>query len=373
MLSSIYFFFFIAFGALYTLVPLYLQGQGMSATQIGTIATSGTLMTVVFQPIWGMICDRFQKQRVVLMITLFGGASIAVFYPMAQTFVFCLILFASMAMFHSSGIPIIDSTSLSYVQKHGGDYGSLRLWGSIGFAFASWVAGRVSGATGLQVIFWIYAGAMLAVVLLTRGLPQESNRMAFNLTNGLKTLFRMPRFIAFLIGTFLIFGTIQANNSYYSMFYVQIGGTVAGVGLSFLIAAGSEAPVMRFAGKVVSRIGLINCLMLAGLISSVRWLFYGFAPTPGLVIGLIFVQGLSVGLYLPAAAQYVREIAPKEIQVTALGIYSAMGNGLGSMAWTMAGGILLDRIGVFHTYTMFGVASLLGVIAMGSLRFLPHR
>jgi MFS transporter, PPP family, 3-phenylpropionic acid transporter len=373
LMGSIYFFFFVAFGALYTLMPLYLQQRGMSATQIGAIATSGTLMTVVFQPIWGMLCDRFHKQRLVLMGTLFGGAIIAIFYPFTSTYLLFLVLFAVMAMFHSSGIPIIDSASLSYIQRNGGDYGSLRLWGAIGFAFASWFAGRISGTTGLQIIFWLYAGAMLVCVLLARELPLEAKRMTFDMTRGLKTLFRMPRFLMLMIGDFLIFGAIQANNSYYSMFYVQIGGTVAGVGLSFLIAAGSEAPVMRIAGRVAQRIGGVNCLIIAGLISALRWLFYGFAPSPGLVIGLIFVQGLSVGLYLPAGAQYVREISPKEIQTTALGIYSAMGNGLGSMACTLAGGIMLDRIGVFHTYTMFGIISLVGTVAMASLRFMPQR
>ena len=359
-----------AFGGLYPLMPLFLQERGMSGTEIGTILSIGPVMTVLFQPLWGMFCDRYQAQRILLIVTLLLAAGFAAVYPFANSYALFFVLFAVMAAFHSSGVPIIDSISLSYVQRNGGDYGSLRLWGAIGFAVASWGAGKLSDMTSLASIFYVYAGAYVACALLTRSLPQEGNRMGVNLTAGLKKLFRIPRFVMFLFGTFLIFGTIQANNSYYGIFFTTIGGTVAGVGLSFLIAAGSEAPVMRFAGRFVARFGLVPMLAVAGTISAARWLYYGMGPTPGWVMGLLFVQGLSVGLYLPAAAQFVRDTAPEEIRATALGIYTAIGNGLGSMAGTMVGGFLLDRFGILETYMAFGIASVVGVLAMMSLPFL---
>lgn len=370
MLAAFYFVFFVAFGALYPLMPLFLRERGMSGTEIGTIVSIGTVMTVLFQPVWGMICDRYQAQRMLLVVTLLLASVFAAVYPFAHSYWLFFLLFAGMAAFHSSGVPIIDSISLSYVQRHGGDYGSLRLWGAIGFAVASWGAGKLSEMVSLSSIFYIYAGAYVVCVLISLALPQESNRMGVNLTAGLKKLFRIPRFMMFLFGTFLIFGTIQANNSYFGIFFTAIGGTVAGVGLSFLIAAGSEAPVMRFAGRLVARFGLIPMLATAGAISAARWLYYGMAPTPGWVMVLLFVQGLSVGLYLPAAAQFVRDTAPEEIRVTALGIYTAVGNGLGTMAGSVVGGILLDQYGIFHTYKAFGIASVIGVLAMLSLPYL---
>ncbi|HEU4965255.1 MAG TPA: major facilitator superfamily domain-containing protein 6 [Bacilli bacterium] len=365
VLSLYYLLFFSAFGAMAPLLPLFLKEEGLSGTQTGLIVAVGPVMTVLFQPVWGMLCDRFNAQRTVLMITLSLAAVLSALYPLAGGFLLFFLLFAGMSMFHSSGVPIVDSIALNYVHQHGGDYGSLRLWGAIGFAAASWAAGRLAEGVGLSVIFWFYAAAYVLCVLLTPKLPRESNRMgSVDLRKGLKVLLGHPRFLLFCLATFLIFGTIQANNSYYGIFFTEIGGTVAGVGLSFLIAAGSEAPVMRLAGPLVRRFGLLPMLVIAGLISSLRWIFYGTEPSSTLVLSLLFVQGLSVGLYIPAAAQYVREIAPEGIKVTALGIYSAIGNGLGSMAGTMVGGYLLDRAGIFQTYTFFGIASLVGVGAI---------
>lgn len=373
LLGGYYFFFFIAFGALYTMLPLFLEGKGLSKQQASSIMAVGPVVTVLFQPIWGMICDRYNAQRKVLIGTLIAAATIGLIYSFGDTYLLYLILFAGMALFHSSGVPILDSISLSYTQKHGGDYGSLRLWGAIGFAVASWGAGVIAEATDLSAIFYIYTAAMIICVFLTRGLPQESTPLAGNMLHGVKRLFFIPRYLLLMLSTFLVFGVIQANNALYGFFYMGIGGTVAGVGLSFLIAAGSEAPVMRFAGKLIRRYGMIPVLILAATVSSMRWIFYGTEPSAVLVMWLLFMQGISVGLYLPAAAQLVREVSPPEIQVTALGIYSAVGHGLGAMTWTMVGGVLADKYDIFTTYWLLGVVSWIGVGVLVALYVVNKR
>jgi PPP family 3-phenylpropionic acid transporter len=367
VLGAFYFFIFVGFGSLYTLLSVFLQERGLTDGEIGTIMAMGPVMTVLFQPLWGMICDRFQAQRLVLVQTLVGTAGLALLFPLGDSFWEYLLLFAGVGVFNSSLIPIVDSLSLSHVQRHGGSYGALRLWGAIGFAVASWGAGRLAEWYGLVTIFFVYATAMLVCVLIVRALPQEGNPISVNLFAGLRELVRLPKYMLFLLATFLIFGAIQANNALYGLFFTAIGGSVGDVGLSFLIAAGCEAPVMLAAGWAIRRFGVVPLLVVAGLISGLRWLWYGMEPTPGMVMALLFVQGLSVGLFLPAAAQYVREIAPAQIQVTALAIYSAIGNGLGSMAGSSVGGLVSDSWGIFATYSMFGASTLVGVAVMAAL------
>jgi PPP family 3-phenylpropionic acid transporter len=373
LLSSYYFFFFVAFGALYTMLPLFLEGQGLSKQQASSVLAAGPVVTVLFQPVWGMICDRYNAQHKVLIGTLIAAAAIGLVYSFGDSYPLYLLLFAGMAMFHSSGVPILDSISLSYTQKHGGDYGSLRLWGAIGFAVASWGAGAVAEATDLSVIFYLYSAALIVCVFLTRGLPREGTPLGANILHGLKQLLLLPRYLLLMLSTFLVFGAIQANNALYGFFFTAIGGTVAGVGLSFLIAAGSEAPVMRVAGRLIRRFGLIQVLIAAAVVSSLRWVYYGTEPSATIVMWLLFVQGISVGLYLPAAAQLVREVSPQEIQVTALGIYSAVGHGLGAMTWTMAGGFIADRLGIFAAYSALGIVSWVGVAALVVLFFISKR
>ncbi|MCK9912196.1 MFS transporter, partial [Microbacteriaceae bacterium K1510] len=128
-------------------------------------------------------------------------------------------------------------------------------------------------------------------------------------------------------------------------FYQHIGGSVAGIGLAFFLFAGSEAPCMRMAAYLIRRWGLEMTILLAGIISALRWFWYATSPSTTSIIALFFIQGLSVGFYLAAAAQYVRENTPDELQVTALAIFMSFGQGLGTMACNLLSGIIMQYFG----------------------------
>jgi PPP family 3-phenylpropionic acid transporter len=372
-LSMFYFLFFFGLGALSTLLPLYFREYGLSGTEIGTIMAVGPVISILFQPVWGMICDRFQAERKVLMVTLTSAAFIALFFPWIHGFLWFLLFFAGLQLFQSAINPIADSITVSYAQKEGGDYGKIRLFGAVGFAVAVWFAGTLASHFGLVVIFYAYAGAFLCALWFVRSFPSTVREKAGNVWSGLGQLLRLPKYVLFLGAAFLIFGPMNAHNYYFSLLFTKIGGTVAGVGLAFLLFAGSEAPVMRWAGGWIRRFGILPVLMFASGISAVRWGWYASAPSSSWVLVFFFLQGLSTGLFLPAAVTFIRQHAPKEVQVTAQALYSSFGNGLGTMWTSFLGGVLYDRLGIFSTYLYFSGSTVVGVLLLLLIRELSKR
>ncbi|RDI45995.1 MFS transporter [Falsibacillus pallidus] len=85
-------------------------------------------------------------------------------------------------------------------------------------------------------------------------------------------------------------------------------------------------------------------------------------PSLGLIYASAMIQGASVGLFIPAGLQYIKEITPAHITATAVTIYSAIGNGLGNWFSTFVGGILYDRFSIYIVYLFFGILALMGVI-----------
>jgi MFS transporter, PPP family, 3-phenylpropionic acid transporter len=372
-LSIFYFLFFFGIGALYTLLPLYYQKFGLSGTQIGTIMAVGPVISILFQPVWGMICDRFQAEQKVLACTLTCAASIALLFPLMHGFIAFLLLFAGLQLFQSAINPITDSITLSFVQKQGGDYGNIRLFGAIGFAVAVWFAGTLAERFGLVVIFYVYAGAFLFGLWWVRQFPQAHREKTGSVWSGLGRLIRLPKYVIFLGAAFLIFGPMNAHNYYFSLLYTKIGGTVAGVGVAFLLFAGSEAPVMKLTGPLVRKYGILTILMISGVVSALRWGWYASAPSAAWVIMLFFIQGMSVGLFLPTAATFIREHAPREVQVTAQALYSSFGNGLGTMFTSFIGGVLYDRSGIFSTYLYFSFSTVVGILLVIAIAILNAR
>ncbi|WP_281183487.1 MFS transporter [Bacillus marinisedimentorum] len=359
-----YFTIFFGFGGLFPLLAVYLRENGLTGGQIGIIMSISPVVMILIQPMWGMIADYTQKPRYVLAFTILATALAAVFYSFAEEYWLFIAAAALLAFFQSSIVPISDSITLNYVQKEGYDYGAIRLWGAVGFAVSVLVVGRLSESAGLWVIFYIFALVLAVSAIFSWKMPEEGRLEQVNLGAGLSTLLKLPRFVLFLITTFLVFGPIFANNFYFGIFVQDSGGTLTGVGLAFLLAAGSEAPFMKFASAFIRRLGMIRVLFLAALVSGLRWLFYFYEPSLALIYATTVAQGFSIGLFIPAALQYVRDISPKDVRATAVSLYSAMGNGAGSWFSTFIGGIILERAGIFSLYMFFSVQTAAGVLLL---------
>lgn len=362
-IQTFYFFAFFAFGSLFPLLSVFLeQEKGLSHTQIGMVIAALPLVTIFIQPVWGMISDVTRRPKRLLMIASTVAASLGFFYPVLEWFPTLMLGIICIALFQSGIVPLSDSLSLNFVQKHGKEYGNIRLWGAVGFAIAVFVLGRVTEATGsLDWIFTFFSTGLLLALIALFQFPKRADHVSMSFREGLKVLIKQKAFVLFLLSNFLVFGPVLANNYYFGTFILSVGGTLSGVGVAFLLAAGSEAPFMRFAQQVINRFGVFRVLIISSSVSGSRWLLYFFEPSSEVVYATTIVQGISVGLYIPAALILVRELAPDNVRATAVGLYSAVGNGLGNAFFTFIGGVLIDAWSVTGMYGFFSLMTFTGM------------
>ncbi|UNL84540.1 MFS transporter [Priestia koreensis] len=359
---SYYFMIFFGIGSFSPLLTVYLTDIiHLKGTQIGMITSMSPVVMIFAQPLWGVLADYTQKSRVVLTVTLIFTAAMGIAFSFMNAYTMILFVAALLAFFQSSLVPLSDSISLNYVQRTKGNYGSIRLWGAVGFAVAVLIVGRLSEEFGLHIIFYVFACSLLIASAFAWQLPKESQTMRVNVRSGVAKLFRIPKFVLFLMTTFLVFGPIFANNFYFGLYITTIGGTLTGVGIAFLLAAGSEAPFMKISSLVIRKFGIMQILCVAGATSFVRWGFYFIEPPLALVYATTILQGISIGLFIPSALEYVRSIAPNEVKVTAVSLYSAVGNGLGSWFCAFFGGIIIERYSITVMYGCFSIMTLIGL------------
>lgn len=372
-LSSYFLAAFFGFGALFPLISKFYEEIQLSGAQIGLLMSIGPVVAIIAQPLWGMLTDKYQRPRRILGITsavtgMIGLTFLLYIYIPFEPYLFFLIMTSTLYFFHSAIVPISDSLALSHVKRVGGDYGSIRLWGAVGFAVAVWITGMVVEAFSIEGIFIIFFLALIVSSLITPRLPGDAEIPKVDLVGGLKQLIKIKPYLLFLVSTFCIFGAINANNFYFAIYYTSIGGSIAGVGFVFLLSAGSEAPFMRIASTVIRKYGLMTVLILSALLAGGRWLLFYFEPSTFWIIVLSIFQGMAVGFYIPTAVQLVRELTPEKIKVTGMSIYASFGNGLGTMAMTMLGGLIYDWFSIAHTYLFYTFATLIGIIVLIYLR-----
>ncbi|MED1862013.1 MFS transporter [Fictibacillus nanhaiensis] len=362
-LKGFYLLSFFGLGSLFPLLGVYFKDSvGLSGTEIGTLMSISPVVMIFAQPLWGVVTDYSRRPRSVLVLSLLLTAGFGYSIYLFESYFWLIGILIAFSFMQSALVPVSDSILLNYVQKENKQYGNYRLFGAVGFAVAVYIAGKLSDSIGIQVIFYMFTAVLLLCILFVIKMPKDNQSLRTDLRRGIGQLVRMPSYLVFLAATFLVFGPIFANNFYFGFYIQETGGTLAGVGLAFLIAAGSEAPFMKFAGLTIKRWGMMHIMVFAATVSAVRWTFYFFEPTYQIVLMTTIVQGFSVGLFIPAAMEYVRTYTPVEVRATAVSLYTAVGNGLGSWFCTFVGGVIFDKYTIFYTYLFFGALSFIGLI-----------
>ncbi|SDO13215.1 MFS transporter, PPP family, 3-phenylpropionic acid transporter [Alkalicoccus daliensis] len=373
-MKGYFFLLYFGLGGLFPLLTVYLQSDvGLSGAQIGVITSIGPVIMIMVQPLWGMLSDYTRKPKIILVIASIGAGCSGFTYLFAAEHFTFVIIASLVAVFQSAMIPLSDSIAMNYVKRNGGDYGKIRMWGAVGFAVAVWIMGNLSDLLGLEVIFYGFAIVLLMSSFFAANMPNEPAAPRVDVKEGMRQLVKVDGFILFLIITFLVYGPIMANNFYFGVLIQSVGGTLAGVGFAFLLAAGSEVPFMRWAGAWIQKRGILIILFSASFVSGARWIFYATGPDPSWIYITTVMQGFSIGLFVPAALQYVTDIAPKDVKATAVSIYAAVGNGIGAFFFSMTAGLLIDFHSILAVYLFYGIMTLTGTVLLFILaRKQPH-
>lgn len=364
MIRSYFLISFLAYGAFYPLLSVYLKELHLTGTQMGIILSIGPLIMLLTQPLWGLLCDYTKKHHLILISCLILSALFCYFFTVSNQFIFLLVIAILQAFFQGSVNLTSDSIILNYTSKHHLEYGSFRMWGALGFAISAWVMGILTKDYGTVLIFYTFSLFLVLTVFFAYKLPKEKVMMQTSIKHGLRKLFQIPRFLLFLLSSFCILGTMLSNHSYFFPYFQAIGGTVAGAGFCFFIGVGSEVPFMKWAGNLVKRYGILVMCICAGCVSGLQYLIFTLHPPVEWVYFLSLCQGLSIGIFIPAALQFVQEITPPEVQATAIATYSSSAYGLGNWFFVFIGGILLDRFHVFSIYFFYSAMTFIGVVLL---------
>lgn len=146
------------------------------------------------------------------------------------------------------------------------------------------------------------------------------------------------------------------------------GGTVAGIGLAFLLMAGSEAPFMALTPVLSRKFGAEKMLLAAMVMTVVRFGFYATGPSSQMLIATFFLQGMTNGIVLVEIVKAFGRVVEERLSSMSISIYYAVGNSLSVIFCSIVGGVILDFAGpnmVYLFFAVFNAVSVVLYIAMG--------
>ncbi|MEO8477788.1 MAG: MFS transporter, partial [Actinomycetota bacterium] len=195
--------------AFFPFLALYLDGKGLSGTEIGVVIASMAVARILLNPIWGHMADTVLGRRTSLQIGLLGAAGFALLLARADALPWIagtgFLLAGAMVTFG----PNVDAITLDHLGvKRMSEYGRIRSWESFTYAIGCLVFGAIFQSYGVGWAMPIFAVASVVVFAWSFTVPQDQPRHTAGgdgRLGAVGAVFReAPRFWGFLVALFLV-------------------------------------------------------------------------------------------------------------------------------------------------------------------------
>src|SRR5690625_2776961 len=256
-------------------LPLYLAYKGLNGTEIGWVLAIGPFASIISQPFWGYLSDKYKTIKRFLIISIIGMLIGSIIFFQVNHIIAILVFGAIFYFFSSPVGALSDSLAQRRAQELRISFGSIRTWGSIGFGFSTLIIGEILNNTGVEYMVWSYVilGSILLIVAFKiSDVKVDSTPIQFH---DINKLVKNKPFILFLLIMMLITITHRANDSFIGLYISSFGGTERLVGIAWFVGVISEAIVFALAGYWFRKYNPLTFIIISSFIFAVRWILYG--------------------------------------------------------------------------------------------------
>lgn len=356
---------------------VYLQDRGLSNTLIGVTVGGAACLSMVIQPlaaqvvesISGLTVKKVIQALIVMMAVMFGVLTV-IPVPVAGV----VILYMGMNTLNYCMPPMLSAMGMEFINRgYYLNFGLSRGLGSISYAVCAAVLGIVIDRFFPGVLGYIYVVLAILLFLAVSAMKDlEAEEPTFQQEiverekkpeeSIWKTVCKNKTFLCLMIG----FCLANMNNAAIATYTVNIiknlGGSDTVLGFANFVSAASEMPVMLLFGYFMKKGNCIRLLKVSAVFFLIKPLVLVFANALLLVILGLGLQGLSFGLFTPAAVYYVNSTLIPEQRVKGQAIFSTITAGAATCGGNVLGGWLQDAFGLQTMLWVCAAMALVGVL-----------
>ncbi|HEY6567886.1 MAG TPA: MFS transporter [Actinomycetota bacterium] len=353
--------------AFFPFLALYLDGKGLSESEIGIVIAAMAVARIVLNPIWGHISDSVLGRRTSLQIGLILAAGCALLLSAAGDLWAIagagFLLAGAMVTFG----PNIDAITLEHLgAERMSEYGRIRSWESFTYAIGCFVLGATFQLYGVRWAMPVYAIASVVVLAwsfsVTRDAPKHESKGDGKL-GSVGAVFRAaPRFWGFLAALLLVWIGFNAAWNFISLKIADGGGGPWLVGLGTALGGMIEVPMMRSSSRFQARWGLRRVYALGCMIYATGFLLWGLIENPTIVSLLTVLEGMAFSLLFTTSVVVVGRLLPSSLYSTGNSVAQMVGFGLGPIIGAGVGGYIYQHAGPVVLYSLASAFAVAGAI-----------
>ncbi|WP_078595747.1 MFS transporter [Evansella clarkii] len=360
-LKGMLFFFHSSMTILISYLPVYFQALGLTGGQIGVLLAAGPAASIIAQPFWGFMSDKWKTVKRVLLICLSGALATGFIVFQVTEYLLLIPLIYLFFTFMSPAGGLGDSLAQKVSVVKGVSFGSIRMWGSLGFAFSSLGGGIILTQIGIMNIYYVLAFFIVIALFFTYFAPDsEPSKKPVKLINALK-LAKNMKLLLFLLMCFAISLTHRINDSFIGLYIIELGGNESYIGMAWFIGVATEALVFALSVYWMRKFHPLTLIAIAGAVYVVRWLLMAAVPNPEFLLAVQVLHGISFGMFYLTAFQFVSKLLPEELESTGHLLFISVFFGISGVIGSLIGGTVMNYFELSVLYWIMFFLALTGL------------
>lgn len=400
VLGAAFFAFFLTWSFSFSMLPIWLsQSVGLDGHSTGIIFSANAVAALIVMPCYGYFQDRFGLGKHLLYLVgaalvLSGPFFAWVYAPLLATNLVIAALAGGLffAIAFLAGVGALEAYVERVSRTVGFEFGKARMWGSLGWATATFFAGRTFNIAP-QINFWMASLSGVVFLLLIalarpperfperretgrgrafpdpmetgnapfpEGQPSHGDASGSDVLHPAKLLALLAsgRFWAlaiFVMGVSCIYSVYDQQFPVYfaSIFPTREVGN-AMYGYLNALQVFLEAWGMFLAPRLVNRIGAKNGLILSGIIMAVRMTGSGLADGPLEISVMKLLHAAELPIMIIALFKYIAATFDPKLSATLYLVGYQFMMQLAASALSVIAGNMYDRYGFAQSYLMLG-------------------
>lgn len=322
-LSAVSFLHLFAWSAAMSFFAIWLgQHLGIGATKTGLLYSANALAALCMQPVLGFISDKIGLKKtllftILIILLLIGPFFIYIYGPLltivSNFYLGAILGGIYLGFIFNAGYGVIDSYINKVSIKYGFEYGRARMWGSFGWAAATYTTGIAMNINPNLAFVSASLAALIAIICLSMAKVEISDvemKKANSVSlKDIKHLLQNKDFLFllfFMIGVGCVYDVYDQQFGVYfvSQFESQAEGN-RWFGDLGAIQTFFEAIFLFVTPVIANKLGAKRTLILAGTIMSIRIIGSSLEWGPLWIAAVKCIHSFEKPLFLVGQFKYI--------------------------------------------------------------------
>ena len=362
-LGAYYFAFFTYVGAFVPFFSLWLAAQGYGAAQIALVLAMPQVARIFAPTLWGWLADHTGRQRDVVILSAFAvAAGFASLFVLRGAMATALVLFLTSAL-SAGAMPLVEATTLATLQGRTGNYGPIRLWGSIGFILAVLGTGAWLDRVGVGPVLPIIVGLSLLVCVAAFGIPAGTRHQAERGRERILAVLQRKDVRALFAAGMCMAVAHGAMYAFYSIYLEAAGYSKSVIGALWTLGVVAEVVVFLRLPQLMRRFSLRALLIASFVCATLRFIAIGWGVEwIALLAAAQLLHAATFGAYHAASIAAVHRLFPGRIAGRGQTLFSSLSYGLGGAIGTLLAGWSWEAFGPSLSFAISAAFGALGAL-----------